>query len=225
MALNLSAKAALIAGGEGGLRSHEPVFHDWHVSTVLPSAGLGDFSNKNLFAKSSMSPTMSLILQQNDKARLRFRINSSLHKFAVCAFEIKLAEGEGFDPPCPFGTSAFKADAFANSAIPPKRKIETAARFAVPRAVKPLRLRRPAVPLEQLYFDNPGLCRRYLLFLLDVFDFHCSRSFEVRWRYALDAVKSLIAVFVCFFHLSSLDHISSNASGTTTSTWLESWCL
>ena len=31
-------------GGEGGLRSHEPVFHDWHVSTVLPSAGLGDFS-------------------------------------------------------------------------------------------------------------------------------------------------------------------------------------
>ena len=114
MALSLSAKAALIAGGEGGLRSHEPIFHDWHVSTVLPSAGLGDFSVSS---------------RKNNKARLRFRINSSLHKFAVCAFEIRLAEGEGFDPPCPFGTSAFKADAFASSAIPPKRKIEAAARI------------------------------------------------------------------------------------------------
>ena len=39
-----SAQLSINPGGEGGLRSHEPVFHDWHVSTVLPSAGLGDFS-------------------------------------------------------------------------------------------------------------------------------------------------------------------------------------
>ena len=66
--------------------------------------------------------TYSEHISIKNKARLRFRIKSSLHRFAACAFKLKLAEGEGFDPPCPFGTSAFKADAFANSAIPPKQK-------------------------------------------------------------------------------------------------------
>ena len=31
----------------------------------------------------------------------------------------KLAEKEGLDPPCPFGTSGFRPDAFANSATSP----------------------------------------------------------------------------------------------------------
>ena len=31
-----------------------------------------------------------------------------------------MAEGEGFEPPVPFGTSVFKTDALNRSAIPPK---------------------------------------------------------------------------------------------------------
>ncbi len=40
--------------------------------------------------------------------------NKKRHKFLIYAF----AEGEGFEPPVPFGTTVFKTAAFDRSAIP-----------------------------------------------------------------------------------------------------------
>ena len=43
----------------------------------------------------------------------------------------KMAEGEGFEPPVPCGTSVFKTDALNHSAIPPGGRAASAARKLV----------------------------------------------------------------------------------------------
>lgn len=73
--------------------------------------------------------TYSEHISIKNKTRLRFRINNSLHKFAICAFKIKLAEREGFEPPDPCGSTVFKTAAINHSAISPKQKIQSCLTF------------------------------------------------------------------------------------------------
>ena len=48
-----------------------------------------------------------------------------------------MAEGEGFEPPVPCGTSVFKTDAFDRSAIPPQERQWSGRRDSDPRLSAP----------------------------------------------------------------------------------------